>query len=358
MKKKKITVIGAGSGGLSFAAWFLNKGNEVTVYDNDNEKTKSLKQKKKIRVTGILDMEINTSILTDSIEEAVSDSNLIMVSITTNDIKDFAKEFAPLANKDQMVVLNPGHTFGAIELMHILNKHNVKTMPIIVEAQDLIFTSRTDKDLNLKISGIKKEMDIAAYNPSDINTASCILKEVFPQINPVKNVWLTSLNNISSILHPIPSLLNLSRIEYANEFRYYYDGISKTVGDIMNRADEERLEIGKALGLELTSVVNWMKGSYDTYGGNIYECIKNNKSYSEIMGPKSINHRFIYEDLLSGLVPLVSMANKLSVKTPVMETFIKLGSFVSNTDYIMEGRTLEKIGLGDVSALDIKLMFK
>lgn len=357
MNKNKIAVIGAGSGGLAFATYFANKGLNVSVYDNDTLRIRALREKQVINVAGIFEANIDSLTFTETIEEAISDVELIMVSITTNNIADVAHDISPFIRANHIVVLNPGHTFGAVEFVHILKRNEVKELPIVAEAQDLIFACRTDNSFNLKVNGIKKIMDIATYNPDDVNEVISILSPHFPQFNPVENIWSTSLNNVSSILHAVPMLLNLSRIEKKEDYRYYYDGITKSIAEIMDLVDQERLAIGHALNVDLTSILTWMKNSYDTSGNTLYECIQNNKAYSQILGPKTLNHRFIFEDTLSGLVPLASIAHKLGVSAKMMDTFIDLGSIVGQRNYREEGRTLEKIGLDQMEVENIKKLF-
>jgi len=358
MNLNKIAIIGAGSGGLAFATYFANAGISVTVYDNDITKINALKEKRCISVTGIINADVDSLTFTDSLEEALSDVRLIMVSITTNNIAKLAINIAPFINPSQIFVLNPGHTFGALEFVYTLKANGVQELPIVAETQDLIFVSKLDKDYNLKIIGIKKQMDIASYNPKDINEVISVLLPYFPQFNPVKNIWITSLNNMSSILHPIPTLLNISRVEGNEDYLYYCDGITQTVAEIMNLADQERLAIGQALDVNLIPILDWMKSAYNTGGNTIYECIQNNKAYSQILGPKTKEHRFIFEDILSGLVPLTSMGHKLNISTRTMDAFIDLGNIISRRDYRKEGRTLDKIGLDQMEIDSIKNLFK
>lgn len=358
MDKNKIAVIGAGSGGLAFATYFANKGASVSVYDNDILKIKALKEKKEIKVSGVLDVSINSLTFTNSIEEAINDAKLIMVSIITNNIANVAKDMAPFLKPYQTIVLNPGHTFGAIEFVHIIKQQGLKELPIVAEAQDLIFVCGLNNQYDLKISSIKKAMDIATYNPNDVHEVIKILSNYFTQFNPVENVWVTSFNNISSILHAIPMLMNVSRIENGEDFKYYYEGITKAVAEIMDIVDQERLSIGHKLNVELDSILSWMKKAYNTEGNTIYECIQNNKAYIQIVGPKTLNHRFIFEDILSGLVPLSSMGHKLNVNTKMIDIFIDLGCIISQRNYSEEGRTLEKIGLDQMNVDNIKGLFK
>jgi len=73
----------------------------------------------------------------------------------------------------------------------------------------------------------------------------------------------------------------------------------------------------------------------------------------EIVGPKSVQDRYIVEDLPMGLVPRSELGKLVGVPTPVIDSIVTIGSVVCQTDFWKSGRTLEKLGLGGKSAGDI-----
>ncbi len=55
-----------------------------------------------------------------------------------------------------------------------------------------------------------------------------------------------------------------------------------------------------------------------------------------------------------GLVPLVAIGKSLDVPVEKMETVIKLGEFIVGKDLTTNGRTLENIGLCNMTAEEIR----
>jgi len=77
-------------------------------------------------------------------------------------------------------------------------------------------------------------------------------KDVYPSLVPAKNILQTTLQNGNPVIHPSVSLLNAALIERTNgDFYFYEEGVTKAVGRLMKAVDEERLEIGKKLGIEI-----------------------------------------------------------------------------------------------------------
>ena len=73
--------------------------------------------------------------------------------------------------------------------------------------------------------------------------------------------------------------------------------------------------------------------------------IISNPTYRDILAPTTINHRYVWEDIPTGLVPMSSFGKNLGILTPTIDYFIEQGSKLLNIDFRSEGRTLWKLGL-------------
>ena len=122
------------------------------------------------------------------------------------------------------------------------------------------------------------------------------------------------------------------------DFKYYYDGISKSVAEFIEKIDLERQAVAKAAGCPIESVAEWMRRTYKVKGKDLYECICNNESYREIDAPPSIHCRYILEDVPNGLVPIEILGKELGVLTPNVSIIIDLASTILNIDFRKTGR--------------------
>ncbi|WP_282173269.1 NAD/NADP-dependent octopine/nopaline dehydrogenase family protein [Cytobacillus firmus] len=337
-------VIGAGNGGQCMAGYLSLLGHSVKLHDKDADRIRQLKERKQIRlegkVTGVADLDLITS----EIQEAIAGTEIIMVVTTADSHFDLAIELAPYLHKEQIVVLNPGHTGGALEFLHTIQQHGCFSPPIIAETQDLLFSCRSASPGVIQVSGIKQVMDIAALPSEQISYTADLFKDIFPQFRARPNVLYTSLNNFGAMIHPVPTLLNAGRIETNQTFDYYGDGITKGIAHVVEQIDQERLAIGKALGVELTSILRWQYEAYGVKAASVYEALTKNASYKGIKAPSKLETRFLTEDVPCGLVPLASLGKLLNIEMPITNAFIETANSVLQIDYWKEGRTLERLG--------------
>ena len=65
--------------------------------------------------------------------------------------------------------------------------------------------------------------------------------------------------------------------------------------------------------------------------------------------PKSLDHKFITEDVPTGLIPMSALGRAAGVRTPAIDALIEVVQSMTGKDFAAEGRTLERLG---VSGMD------
>jgi opine dehydrogenase len=150
-------------------------------------------------------------------------------------------------------------------------------------------------------------------------------------------------------------LLNFGEIEkHPATFRHYMDGITPLISDLQEQMDEERIALGRALGLTLVSTMQQLK---EYYGSNdtttIYDYVNSPETpYADLVGQK-VTSRYLTEDVPGLLVPALDLAKKAGVSMPIVEAAVKIASVVHGTDYFARGLTLETLDLDGFTAKEI-----
>ena len=173
-----------------------------------------------------------------------------------------------------------------------------------------------------------------------------VMNQAFPEFTAGSNVLATSLENIGAVFHPALTLLNAGWIESTEgNFEYYIQGMSPAVARVLERIDDERLAVARALGIRTVSAREWLYLTYDSPGENLCSAIKATTGYVGIKAPATINHRYIWEDVPMSLVPMSSIGEMLGIPTPTIDMVIKLAELMNGTDYRAIGRTVETLGI-------------
>lgn len=333
-----VFVCGAGHQGLSMSAHLALNGLTVNLWNRTPGNIQEVIDTGIIHCSGAVNGDTKISKASSNIADVVAD--FVMVTTPSSAHKDVARELAPYVHKDMVIILNPGRTFGAIDFAEELKKCGVEELPQIAETQTIVYTCRKSGKNSTSILALKNDVEIAAIQGSDINYIMSLMPDCLkPFFKVVDSVGLTSLSNVGMVLHCSPVMMNIGWIESEKvDFKYYYDGISKSVAHFLEKIDQERMAVAKAEGFEIESVKDWLIRTYGVTGNTLYECIRNNEAYREIDAPPTINTRYIFEDVPNGLVPVEAMGMEYSIPTPNITTIINLASSVMDQDYRQIGR--------------------
>lgn len=358
---EKFTVIGAGNAGCALAAHLKRLGGHVSLYDISEKQLAPITgNNNTITLTGNIDVagDARIDLITNDIQKAIKDANLIICATPAHVHKAVAKTMAPYLTPEQIILLYPGRTGGVLEFNKILRQHKI-TETLLIEAQTILYVCRR-ADATVNIFGTKKEVPCAGLAAQDTNRFFSLTSSLFPQLIPAANIWSTSFENIGMLFHPAPTLLNLGRMESGHPFEYYTEGISPSISEFIEQIDGERLAVASALGVTLPTAVKWLERSYGAKGARLYEALQNNRYYKGVSAPLFASPRdketcrYIIEDVPTGLVPVSELGKKTGVKTPAIDTLIQLANLMFQANFRESGRNLIQLGIDDLSLEEIK----
>lgn len=350
----RYSVIGAGNGGLAMAGYLAKQGYCVNLYNRTREKILPLINKPIINLTGSITGSGKLNMVTSDIEKAIANTDIIMVTIPAIGHYQIAKAMVPYLQDGQIIVLNPGRTGGALEVYETIKMCGCNKNVIVAEAQTFIYACRAIDINNVHVFSVKKDVSLAAIPAVYTNKVVNLLSGAYPQFTPARDVIETSLNNFGAVFHPTPTLLNSGLIERGQPFEYYIEGITPSIAQMLEKIDEERLKVARMLEVKEVTALEWLQESYYTKGNNIYEALQNNPAYKGLKAPNNLNTRYIYEDIPCSLVPISSIAKNLGIDTPAIDTIINLAEMLTGRNFTEEGRTVEKLGLKGLNAMEIR----
>ncbi len=356
-KETRFTVIGAGHGGKAMAAHLALMGFPTTLFNRTPERVAAIRLRKGI------DLECDAGspcgfarlrAVTSCYAEALADADVIMVATPSSAHRNVAESCAPHLKDGQIVVLNPGRTCGAIEFTKVLRDRGCTADVTVAEASTFIYASRSDGPAQARIFRIKEAVPLAALPATRTPCVLEALRPAYPQFIDGGNVLKTSLDNMGAIFHPALTILNAGWIESTHgQFQFYIDGVTPSVAHVLEALDRERVTVAAALGIRAQTALEWLQMAYDAIGEDLYETIHNQPGYYGIQAPATLNHRYIFEDVPMSLVPIAALGQRYGVSVRAMDAIIRLACIIHRTDYWRRGRTLDKLGIEQLSVSEL-----
>lgn len=341
----KISIIGAGNGGQAMAGHFSLLGHEVCLFDRNQSKVDALNSRGIIELSGEIKDTVKISIITSDIKTAIEFSSVVMITVTADAHRSVAEMIAPYVLDNQIFVLNPGRTLGALEFSTCIRSRIDKKV-YVAECQSLIYACRKIREGEVNIIGIKNHVLMSACPSIDTDLVLNTINQIFPCFEAVENTLVTGLENFGAILHPTIILFNAATIERGQSF-YFYNDITPHIAFFLEQIDNERLMLGKAFGLNLHSISDWISFAYNGISGeNLCEKIKNNKAYYKIMAPDKLECRMLTEDIPTGILPMVELGKICGLELPLLNSMLELSQKLLDKDFVANGRTMGNLGLG------------
>jgi opine dehydrogenase len=354
---RPIAVFGAGHGGHCMAADLALAGRDVVLCELPEFAAglQAVAERRRIRLTGVgRTGEARLADVTFRPSEAVADAELLNLVVPAFGQFRFFEELIPHMRDGQTVVVWAGD-FGSLQLREVLRARRPELSVHVVETNTLPYGTRLAGPGHVHLALLAPKVIAAALPANAPGPALPLLRELWPCVAPGRDVLSVALSNPNPIVHPPGALLNVGRIQYSGgDFNMYREGITEAVARVIRAVYEEVRAVATALGTEVLEYeerdfrtkVSIMgvafQAPFDTVG-----------VIGDIAGPRSIQDRYITEDLPYGLVPVAQLGDRLEVETPLIDAIVTLGSSVCGRDFWTEGRGLDALGLADLAPREI-----
>lgn len=345
IKEKKVAIIGSGSGGRAFAAYLAEKGYSINLGVRTPENHKTIFTEHVITSKGAVSGTFPLDLVSTDYKEIVRGCKLILIVTPATAQKVIIREIASVLEAGQIVLLNPGRTWGAIQAYNIISQNNTSGQIYVGETQTLVFTCRKQKDYGVNIIKIKDKVNYCFYPEISNGFVKEYLNNAVPELKPVNDIRITSLNNIGAMVHPATVLLNSGSILRQTKFKFYREGTSAPLADVVEALDKERCEILDILDVHGLSLLEWFKSVYGLEAESIAEAFQKNPSYENIGCPERLNMRYLTEDVPTGLVALSSIGHYLDLDMEICDSLICLTDNLLHTNFAQNGRTIKNIGV-------------
>lgn len=353
MERMKIAVLGGGHGARTVAADMTLAGHEVHLFEMErfHNNIAAIFEGKEITITGLARKGVaKIAMATHDIAEAIRDVKLILVVVPSLAHSAYAELLAGHLRDKQNVVLIPG-TFGSLEFVAAIRARGCKADVTVSELDTLPYATRISGPSSVNVYHSLSTFGVGVFPSVKTREILALVRNLYPGTTAFRDVLEAGLANCNPVIHPLGVLMNAGRIEYSRgEFWYYEEGITASTARAMEALDDERLAIGRALGLKMPRISEALHACGYGPVGDLWETLKGSKGLTPIKGPTTVSNRYVTEDVPIGLVCWSQLGKLLGVPTPLMCATIEIGIAISGVNYWKTGRTLKRCGIAGMTA--------
>ena len=353
----RIAVLGGGNGSTAAAVDLTEQGHEVALWRRDRAAQAALRAR-----GGTIKLKdhagtrpVTLAQVCDDIGDAIRGAELIVCPTPATAQADIARALAPHLADGQVVFLPPG-SFGSWMMADIARRAGSKADVAWAEAGTLPYLTRMHGEDTVAITTRATRLPTGVYPLRLADHAHAVLTRAYPSVERAGDALSGALMNAGPIIHPPLIIMNAGPIEHFDHWDIHNEGTQPAIRRVTTRLDAERMALREALGYGAPHFP--LADHYDKdgpewmYGNAAHEKLTDSGDWREHL--VLTEHRYMREDVATGLAFLVSVADWAGIPAPTATGLLALGSAVCDDDFRRTGRTMETLGLADLSVDDLQ----
>jgi opine dehydrogenase len=347
----KVAILGAGAVGLGTAALLSSKNLDVCLWAPTPNGIQPQLDNKPIIATGALQGEFRASATID-ISTAVRDADIIIVAIPGNGHKTVIDLIVPHVQRDQHIAISSHMSLSALYLSQQLS-HRELDCSLSAWATTATTGRRTGPG-QVHVTAVRKRIIASTLSPESGKYA-INLSEIFGDVfRPASDLMAVTLTNVNAATHLALSLCNLTRMEYGEKWSNYR-GISGAVGRLIEVLDKERIALASSFGLSVRTVQQHLHDSFGLPLGPVADMAaeQENRRNGSPLGPATLEHRYVTEDVPFGIAPLVKFGKVAGIEMPLHEAGLTLINALYGRDFYAENNVLPHLHIDNVNSEEL-----
>ena len=357
----KIAVLGGGNGSTAAAVDLTEQGHEVSLWRRDRTAQQALRAR-----GGSITLKdhkgtrpVTLAQVCDDIGDAIRGAELIVCPTPATAQADIARALAPHLVDGQVVFLPPG-SFGTWMMSDIVRRAGNTANVAWAEAGTLPYLTRMHGPDTVAITTRATRLPTGVHPLRLADHAHAVLARAYPSVEPAGDGLSGALMNAGPIIHPPLILMNAGPIEHFDHWDIHNEGTQPAIRRVTTRLDAERMALREALGYGAPHFP--LADHYDKdgpewmYGNAAHEKLTDSGDWREHL--VLTEHRYMREDVATGLAFLVSVADWAGVPAPTATGLLAIGSAVCGDDFRRTGRTMENLGLAGLSVAHLQAQLR
>jgi opine dehydrogenase len=343
VRAASVAVIGAGAAGLCLAAMAARAGATVRIANRSAGALDAIRARGGISVAWADGQReiVSVALGTTDVEEAVAGSQLVVVAVSSGAEEAALSAALPALAGVDLVAVVSGRCGSALACRRWLLREGVDRVPPIAEFT-LPFVASSQEPGRVTLDGEKVWVPVAYLESSGSasDAAKDLVAGLLPGLWEAPSVVWTSLHAVPGLVLPTIMICNAPRIDRGDEFALYREGVSPRVGELLELADQERMAVARAVGVQAMSAREWFQRAYGLEHQTLVGLLAENPHYAARRAPTTMQHRFLLEHVPAYVVALARLGDRVDVPTPLLDAIIALGSALAGRDLLGAGEAL------------------
>ncbi len=345
-----VTIVGAGIGGLYLAAELGVAGVKLRLHDIDESKLFELRARGGVDVEGESGGFAAIERVTNDLETAVVGAGVIIVVTGGNAQAVVARSLAPLLSNGQVILLIQGNTGGSLIVRRALDDAGCRADVDIAEMDNYPYSCWRLGSTRIRPIVRKRWLQIASFPGNRIGAVFSRLSPLFPEAVAAPNILYTGFTNANAMLHVANCVANAARIDSGDSYKFYAEGVTPAVAALYDAINAERVAAAAALGASVPSLADWFDRVYGVREATLVETCQrltfnSDGPYQATGTPKTFDHKFINEDVPTGLIPISALGRAAGVRTRAIDSLVEVVRCMTGKDFAAEGRSIDRLGL-------------
>lgn len=349
-KTTKVGIVGAGAIAFATASILATNDHDPMIWSPSGKGTLDLSI---LTSTGAIEYKFQPRIASD-VEELIASNSIIMLALPANGHVQVMNDVVPYIRPDQIIIISSHSSLGAIYLTQLLYERGITNVPIIAWGTT-IATARKTSPTSVQVCTIRSLVDMCTIPENQTYVGLKICKNLFGDKFKLRDGLLAiSLSNLNAQNHLGIALGNMSRMERGEQWSQGLN-LTPNIGRLLERLDQERLDIANALALNVRTIYEHFNLSFHVPISSVSEMNQAMVAKgNDVNGPDMANSRYVTEDVPYGLTLIVILGKLVGRPAMLHQAGIQIVSAMYGEDFANANGLLNVLNLEDFSIEDIQ----
>lgn len=344
----RVGIAGAGGIACGYAAYLETRGHRARLWSPRGGSAVG-----GLRAQGALDSHATPDIA-HSAEDLVRGCDVVILALPATGHKAVMEAIAPHLRDGQPVIISSHAAFGALYLRK-LTRARALSVPVIAWSTTVLTARRLGSEA-VHIGNIRARVDMTTVPATQREAGLACCEGLFgPVFRDCGDIVSITLSNLNPQNHLAIALCNATRIEKGEVWRQF-DNMTPMVARLVERLDDERLAIARAMGLSVRTAHEHFNLSYGVDLspdlGVMFAAMRARGLGGN--GPATPDTRYVTEDVPFGLVPTIRLGRMTGQDAVLHQAGLSIMSAMYGRDFATECDLTQALGLDAMTLTDLQ----